>query len=112
MMPRTLTALVVFAALGAGFTPATALTEAQAIAAVERFIAAWNTKSPDAFAATLHYPHARPEPGGGATIYATPAEYAATIDFAAVEKTGWVKTRLDSARVIQSGPGKAQVCKA
>ena len=89
--------------------PACALTEAQAIAAVERFIAAWNTRDPAAFAATLHYPHARPEPGGGAAIYATPADYAATVDFAAVEKTGWVKTRLDYARVIQLGPGKAHV---
>jgi hypothetical protein len=109
MRLRPLVALAVVAAFAAGAAPALALTEAQAVAAVERFIAAWNTKSPEAFAATLHYPHARPEPGGGETIYATPADYAAIVDFAAVEKTGWVKTRLDSARVIQLGPGKAHV---
>ena len=108
-MTRPSSILVAVAALAAAAAPAPALTEAQAIAAVERFIAAWNTRSPDAFAATLHYPHARPEPGGGTTIYAAPADYAATVDFAAVEKTGWVKTRLDSARVIQLGPGKAHV---
>ncbi|HEX2463851.1 MAG TPA: hypothetical protein VHR17_04435 [Thermoanaerobaculia bacterium] len=101
--------LVALAVSGAGAAPAAGLTEAQAIAAVERFIAAWNTRDPAAFAATLHYPHARPEAGGGATIYAAPAEYAATVDFAAVEKTGWVRTRLDWARVLQLGPGKAHV---
>ena len=109
MTRPSLVVLVAVAALAAAASPVPALTETQAIAAVERFIAAWNTRSPDAFAATLHYPHARPEPGGGSTIYATPADYAATVDFAAVEKTGWVKTRLDSARVIQIGPGKAHV---
>ena len=108
---RALASLVAVVAIAtmATIAPACALTEAQAIAAVERFIAAWNTGDPAAFAATLHYPHARPEPGGGAAIYATPADYAATVDFAAIERTGWVKTRLDHARVIQLGPGKAHV---
>ena len=109
MTLRSLAAFAAVVALGAAPSRVAALTEQQAIEAVERFIAAWNTRSPEAFAATLHYPHARPEPGGGAAIYATPADYAATVDFAAVEKTGWVKTRLDSARVIQLGPGKAHV---
>jgi hypothetical protein len=89
--------------------PAGALTEAQAIAAVERFIAAWNTGDPAAFAATLHYPHARPSATGGGEIYATPAAYAATIDFASVRATGWVESALDSTRVIHLGPGKAHV---
>ena len=102
-------ALAALLLVGALAAPAAALTEAQAVAAVERFIAAWNTRDPAAFAATLHYPHVRPEPAGGAAVYATPADYAATVDFAAVEKTGWVKTRLDSARVVQLGPGKAHV---
>jgi len=96
-------------ALVATSVPAAALTEAQAIAAVERFNAAWNTRDPAAFAATLHYPHVRPTPGGGGEVYATPAEYAATVDFAEVEATGWDRTRLDSARVIHLGPGKAHV---
>jgi hypothetical protein len=89
--------------------PARALTEADAVAAVERFIAAWNTRDPLQFAATLHYPHVRPSPGAGGVVYATPAEYAAEIDFAEVAATGWVKSALDSARVVHLGPGKAHV---
>jgi hypothetical protein len=97
------------AALAAMSAPAAALTEAQAIAAVERFIAAWNTRDPAAFAATLHYPHVRPSPRGGGEVYATPADYAATIDFAAVDATGWDRTALEQARVVHLGPGKAHV---
>lgn len=107
MNPRSWVRLGALSLLALSSAPVTALNEAQAIAAVERFIAAWNTRDPAAFAATLHYPHARPDPGGGAAIYAAPADYAATVDFAAVEKTGWVRTRLDSARVVQLGPGPA-----
>ena len=101
--------LVALSLFATGTTRTEALTEAQAIAAVERFIAAWNTRDPAAFAATLHYPHVRPIPGGGGEVYATPAEYAATIDFADVEATGWDRTQLESARVIQLGAGKAHV---
>ena len=54
MTRRSLAGLVAAATLVAAASPVAALSEAQAIAAVERFIAAWNTRSPDAFAATLH----------------------------------------------------------
>ena len=110
--PRAAASRVPLAALAAIATlaaPAAALTEAQAVAAVERFIAAWNTRDPAAFAATLHYPHVRPSPGGGAEVYADAAGYAATIDFARVIQTGWERSVLDSARVVQLGPGKAHV---
>ena len=89
--------------------PAAALTEGQAVAAVERFMAAWNTRDPAAFAATLHYPHVRPSPRSGGEVYATAEEYAATIDFAQVAATGWEKSVLDSTRVVHLGPGKAHV---
>ena len=111
MLPRSRVFLLV-SMLGAAAStavPVSALTEAQAVQAVERFIAAWNTRDAMAFSATLHYPHARPSPGGGATLYATPAEHAASVDFASVEATGWDHTVLDSARVVQLGPGKAHV---
>jgi hypothetical protein len=51
----------------------------------------------------------RPTPGGGGEVYATAADYAATIDFTEVVATGWDRTRLDSARVVHLGPGKAHV---
>jgi hypothetical protein len=101
--------VVTLAAVASAATPVAALTEAQAVAAVERFIAAWNSRDPAAFAATLHYPHARASPSGGAVVYADAAEYAATVDFTAVAATGWERSVLDSARVVQLGPGKAHV---
>jgi hypothetical protein len=101
-------ASIAFAAIVSG-APAAALTEAQAVAAVERFIAAWNTRDPVAFAATLNYPHLRPSPEGGGEVYTAAADYAASVDFASVERTGWHHTVLDSARVVHLGPSKAHV---
>ncbi|HVR28774.1 MAG TPA: hypothetical protein VMS86_04505 [Thermoanaerobaculia bacterium] len=107
--PAIFLLVAAIAAAGAGLAPAAALTEAQAVAAVERFMVAWNTRDPQAFAATLHYPHVRPSPGGGGEVYATAEEYAATIDFARVAATGWVRSALDSTRVVHLGAGKAHV---
>lgn len=86
-----------------------ALTEAQALAAVERFISAWNSRDALAFARTLHYPHIRPTPGGGERVHATPEEYAASIDFDAVLATGWRRSEYDSKRVVHLGEHKAHV---
>lgn len=90
-------------------TPVMALTEAEALEAVERFITAWNSESPEAFAATLHYPHVRPSAYGGERVYAAAAEYAATIDFEPVRATGWRRSAYDSKRVVHLGNAKAHV---
>ena len=88
---------------------ATALTEDEARQAVERFIDAWNTRDPAAFAATLQYPHARPTADFDGRVFADAAAYAATIDFDQVLATGWDRSRLDSAVVVQAGDGQAHV---
>ena len=89
--------------------PATALTEDEARQAVQRFIDAWNTRDPAAFAATLQYPHARPTADFDGRVFADAAAYAATIDFEQVLATGWDRSRLDSAVVVQAGEGQAHV---
>jgi len=89
--------------------PATALTEDEARQAVRRFIEAWNTREPAAFAATLQYPHVRPTADFGGRVFADAAAYAATIDFGQVLVTGWDRSRLDSAIVVQAGEGQAHV---
>ena len=89
--------------------PAAALTEEQAARAVQRFIEAWNTREPAAFAATLQYPHVRPTADFDGRVFADVAAYAATIDFDQVLATGWDRTRLDSAIVVQAGEGQAHV---
>jgi hypothetical protein len=89
--------------------PATALTEDEARQAVRRFIEAWNTRDPAAFAATLQYPHVRPTADFDGRVFADAATYAATVDFDQVAATGWERTRLDSAAVVHTGDGQAHV---
>ena len=89
--------------------PAAALTEEQAAQAVQGFIEAWNTRDPAAFAATLQYPHVRPTADFGGRVFADAAAYAATVDFDQVLATGWDRSRLDSAIVVQVGDGQAHV---
>ena len=88
---------------------ATAQTEDQASYAVHRFIEAWNTRDSAAFAATLQYPHVRPTADFDGRVFADAAAYAATIDFDQVLATGWDRSRLDSATVVQAGEGQAHV---
>ena len=89
--------------------PASALTEDEARQAVRRFIEAWNTRDPDAFAATLQYPHVRPTADFGGRVFPDASAYAATIDFGQVLATGWDRSTLDSAIVVHSGAGQAHV---
>ena len=89
--------------------PAAALTGEQATQAVHRFIEAWNTREPAAFAATLRYPHVRPTAAFDGRVFADAGAYAATTDFDQVLATGWDRSRLDSAIVIQAGDGQAHV---
>jgi len=70
---------------------------------------AWNTRDPPAFAATLQYPHVRPTADFGGRVFADASAYAATIDFDQVLATGWDRSRLDSAIVVQAGEGQAHV---
>ncbi|MYI81178.1 MAG: hypothetical protein F4060_14680 [Holophagales bacterium] len=88
---------------------APALTDEEAKEAVHRFIEAWNTREPAAFAATLQYPHVRPTADFDGRVFADAATYAAGIDFDQVLATGWDRTRLDSATVVQAGEGQAHV---
>ncbi len=88
---------------------ALALTGEEAREAVRRFIEAWNTREPAAFAATLQYPHVRPTADFDGRVFADAATYAAAIDFDQVLATGWDRTRLDSAEVVQAGEGQAHV---
>ena len=89
--------------------PTVALTGEQATQAVHRFIEAWNTRDPSAFAATLQYPHVRPTADFGGRIFTDAEAYAATIDFGQVLATGWDRSRLDSAVVVQAGDSQAHV---
>ena len=86
-----------------------ALTEDEARQTVHRFIDAWNTRDAAAFAATLQYPHVRPAVDFDGRVFTDAAAYAAIVDFDQVLATGWDRTRLDSAEVVQAGEGQAHV---
>ena len=88
---------------------ATAFTEDEARLAVHRFIDAWNTRDPAAFAATLRYPHVRPTADFDGRVFADAAAYVATVEFDQVLGTGWDRTRLDSATVVHAGASQAHV---
>ncbi len=99
--------LLVLPLVAAG--PAAALTEDEARQAVQRFIEAWNSRSPAAFAATLQYPHVRPTADFDGRVFVDAEAYAATVDFDQVLATGWDRTRLDSASVVHAGESQAHV---
>ncbi len=86
------------------------LTRRQAIETYDNFHAAFSSRSPEAFAAPLHYPHVRPSGGGGEQrVFSTPQEYAATIDYKRVIATGWDHTRPGTREVFHLGETKAHV---
>lgn len=86
-----------------------ALSELEALEAVDRFMAAWNSREPMAFAQTLHYPHVRPRAGALGRVYESAEDYARGIDFDAVVRSGWEKSRFDSTRVVHLSDHKAHV---
>lgn len=104
---RNLLGVFVLSVLSPVHVPA--LPEDEARQAVRRFIEAWNTREPAAFAATLQYPHVRPTADFDGRVFADAATYAAAIDFDQVLATGWDRSRLDSATVVQAGEGQAHV---
>ncbi|MYB17872.1 MAG: hypothetical protein F4Y16_02600 [Holophagales bacterium] len=108
-MRRVLSQLDLLALTVVLAAPAAALAGGEATQAVHRFIEAWNTREPAAFAATLRYPHVRPAADFDGRVFADAEAYAATIDFDRVLATGWDRTRLDSATVVQAGEGQAHV---
>ena len=108
-MRRVLSQLDLLALTVVLAAPAAALAGGEATQAVHRFIEAWNTREPAAFAATLRYPHVRPAADFDGRVFADSEAYAATIDFDRVLATGWDRTRLDSATVVQAGEGQAHV---
>ncbi|MCY4601682.1 MAG: hypothetical protein OXF27_17390 [Acidobacteria bacterium] len=81
-----------------------------ALAVHDRYLAAWNAQDADAFAATLHYPHARQAPGApGSTSWQGAEEYAAGMDFGPLIARGWVHSYWDARSVVQVDSGKVHV---
>ena len=79
---------------------------AAAMKALDEFMAAFNARDPEAWAATLNYPHVRLA-SGTVRVWETQDEYAAYMDFDAFAKRfGWDHSAWDKREVVQSGQDK------
>lgn len=79
------------------------------LAAVDRFIETWNSRNPEAWAASLNFPHVRPGPFGPLRIAADAEEYISGVDFNRVIATGWDHSEWDYKHVLHTSPNKIHV---
>ena len=77
--------------------------------AVDRFLTTWNSRNPQAWAASLHYPHVRPAPAGETKVADNAATYIAAVDYARVIDSGWDHTEWDYKQVLQTSTRKIHV---
>lgn len=83
---------------------------AAALEALDRYLAAWNARDADAFAATFHYPHARLSPAAsGDGLWRSAERYAAEVDFAPLVAAGWVRSHWEARTVVHAGADKVHV---
>ena len=80
-----------------------------AMHALDEFMDAFNARNPQAWAATLNYPHVRVASGSVRT-WETEADFAEYMDFDAfAARFGWDHSAWDSREVVQSGKDKVHV---
>ena len=88
---------------------AEASNEEAALRALDEFMDAFNSRDPEAWAATLNYPHVRVA-SGSVRVWQDFEEYANYMDFDAfAERFGWDHSAWDSRKVVQSGKDKVHV---
>jgi hypothetical protein len=81
----------------------------EALKAVDRFMAAFNSADSLAWARTLQYPHIRIAQGQ-INRWETPESYAKGFDFDTFRReTSWHHSRFDQRRVVQTSPTKVHV---
>lgn len=97
------------AAMAQAGESAWAKQEAAALAAVDEYIDAFNARDAKRFVNALHYPHMRVDGLGRPTYWATAADYLKDVEFDSAIRTGWVYSRYDWKRVVQSGRQKVHV---
>lgn len=76
--------------------------------AVEHFLETWNRREAEAWADSLHFPHARPR-ASALRIWESRDEYVAEVDFERVIETGWERTVYEDLQAIHEADDKAHV---
>jgi len=79
-----------------------------ALQALDRYLETWNSRDPERWATSLNFPHVRPGPGAF-EVFKTPAQYAASVNFAQTLATGWHHSEWTTRRVLQVGVDKVHV---
>ena len=109
-----LTSLIAWSSVAAldGQTPlgkdASDLRAHLGLQALDRYLETWNSRDPERWAASLNFPHVRPGPGAF-ELFKTPAQYAASVNFAQTIATGWHHSEWTTRRVLQVGVDKVHV---
>ena len=105
----TTAALSAVALLAAQPTSAPTVAEGAALKSLDDYMAAFNARDADAWAATLNYPHVRIA-GNEVKVWPTAAEYTADFDFARfAENAGWHHSAWDAKEILQSSADKVHV---
>lgn len=80
-----------------------------AMASLDEYMAAFNSRDPVAWAATLNYPHVRIA-SSNVRVWQNAQEYADYMDFDAfAQRYGWDHSEWDAREVVQAGPDKVHV---
>lgn len=82
--------------------------EQGALAALEDYLETWNTRKPEVWATSLHFPHVRPS-AGTFRVTRSPDEYTTTVSFERALATGWHRSQWDSFRVLHVSSAKVHV---
>lgn len=81
----------------------------QALAAVDRYLAALNARDTDAIRAAFNFPHLRIGAQGNLVHYETPADYEFGHFFRATSRDGWHHTKWDKTTAVFATVGKVHV---
>jgi hypothetical protein len=104
----TASGAVVFAAQTPLGKEAADLRAHMALQALDRYLETWNSRDAERWATSLNFPHVRPGPGAF-ELFKTPAQYAASVNFAQTLATGWHHSEWTTRRVLQIGSDKVHV---
>lgn len=79
-----------------------------AMTAMDEFMLAFNARDPEAWAASLNYPHVR-FASGTVTIWETAEEFAQTRAFETLPRLGWDHSHWLTREVTLAAPGKVHI---
>ena len=115
MLHRFLSVIFISLSLLVGTTPLSAQSDSEleeaiagAMGAMDAFMLGFNARDPQAWAASLNYPHVR-FASGGVTVWESAEEFAETRAFETLPRTGWDHSHWLTRDVTLASPGKVHI---